>query len=322
MDSGVSWPPIEVLPLRIAFCMEGDFRVPAFPGSMIRGVLGRALKDLVCVAEHRDCMRCVLRGGCAYPCVLEPVRPEGIRVLEGERTIPPPYVLRWEEAGTELRTGDFWRVGVTLIGWAARMAGHVVAALERGGRMGFGRERVTAAIERVEEEQGAGRIVLRPERLAERARPRPLSELEHRVPEFDGEVCLVFRTPARITSGGRLQQEPDGAAVLRALLRRVGAMAAFYGGGSVEETARRLAREAEKLEYRWEDRRWQEAPRYSGRQKTRMSLGGVTGTLRLRGALSAWRPWLVAGQWLHLGKNASFGLGRYELRAVDGKGND
>ena len=49
-----------------------------------------------------------------------------------------------------------------------------------------------------------------------------------------------------------------------------------------------------------------------------MTLGGVLGTWALHGppeTLAATWPWLWLGQWLHVGKNATFGLGGYTLRA-------
>lgn len=298
--------------------MHGDFRLAEFPGSMIRGVLGRALKDLVCVAEHRDCVRCVLRAGCPYPCLIEPVRPAGIDVFVGERTIPPPYVLSWDQAGKTLREGDVWTAGVTLIGPAACLAGHVVAALARGAERGFGPERVPASLDRVEAQAPEGWTVLDPDRLPERARGVPLARLGGGPEAWGGEVALRFQTPARIISGGKLRENPTGAEVLRALLRRVGALAAFYGRGPDEAEGRNLARRAEDLEASWQDRRWVEATRYSGRQRTRMKFGGVLGVLRLKGDLGPWAAWLWAGCRLHVGKNASFGLGRYELGDANG----
>lgn len=49
-----------------------------------------------------------------------------------------------------------------------------------------------------------------------------------------------------------------------------------------------------------------------------MTLGGVLGTWALRGdadTLAQIYPWLWLGQWLHVGKNASMGLGGYTLEA-------
>jgi hypothetical protein len=49
-----------------------------------------------------------------------------------------------------------------------------------------------------------------------------------------------------------------------------------------------------------------------------MTLGGVLGQWHLHGpteALAAAWPWLWLGQWLHVGKNATFGLGGYALSA-------
>jgi hypothetical protein len=44
-----------------------------------------------------------------------------------------------------------------------------------------------------------------------------------------------------------------------------------------------------------------------------MNLGGVVGAWTLTGALGPFVPWLRLGQWLHLGKSATMGLGGYQL---------
>jgi CRISPR/Cas system endoribonuclease Cas6 (RAMP superfamily) len=47
-----------------------------------------------------------------------------------------------------------------------------------------------------------------------------------------------------------------------------------------------------------------------------MTLGGVMGHWTLHGsaeALAALWPWLWLGQWLHVGKNATMGMGGYAL---------
>ena len=54
--------------------------------------------------------------------------------------------------------------------------------------------------------------------------------------------------------------------------------------------------------------------RYSSRQQRNTPLDGLLGVLRLHGNLSAFEPLLHLGQWLHVGKETVFGLGRYTLR--------
>ena len=44
-----------------------------------------------------------------------------------------------------------------------------------------------------------------------------------------------------------------------------------------------------------------------------MTLGGLVGEWRLRGDLTPFMPWLWLGQWLHVGKNATMGLGKFAL---------
>ena len=44
-----------------------------------------------------------------------------------------------------------------------------------------------------------------------------------------------------------------------------------------------------------------------------MTLGGALGSWTLSGELEPLLPWLQLGQWLHIGKNATMGLGQYRL---------
>ncbi|UYV19473.1 CRISPR system precrRNA processing endoribonuclease RAMP protein Cas6 [Halomonas qaidamensis] len=57
--------------------------------------------------------------------------------------------------------------------------------------------------------------------------------------------------------------------------------------------------------------------RHSNRQQKAMRLDGVTGELTLHGRLEAWWPWLWLGQYTHVGKNTSFGVGQHHLSVLD-----
>ena len=56
-----------------------------------------------------------------------------------------------------------------------------------------------------------------------------------------------------------------------------------------------------------------ERSRYSASQERAYTLEGVTGTATFAGDLAPFRPFLAAGEWLHVGKGYVMGLGRYHV---------
>jgi len=44
-----------------------------------------------------------------------------------------------------------------------------------------------------------------------------------------------------------------------------------------------------------------------------MSMGGLVGRAVYHGAWQEFWPWLALGEWVHVGKNATFGLGKYVI---------
>jgi CRISPR/Cas system endoribonuclease Cas6 (RAMP superfamily) len=58
---------------------------------------------------------------------------------------------------------------------------------------------------------------------------------------------------------------------------------------------------------------WFDWKRYSTRQEEWMSLGGVTGAVSYEGDLTDFMLLLRLGEYVHVGKGTSFGLGKYEI---------
>lgn len=58
---------------------------------------------------------------------------------------------------------------------------------------------------------------------------------------------------------------------------------------------------------------WREFRRWSNRQDDEMLLGGFMGEMELSGDLTIYLPLLYLGQLTHLGKQTTFGLGKYEI---------
>jgi hypothetical protein len=60
--------------------------------------------------------------------------------------------------------------------------------------------------------------------------------------------------------------------------------------------------------------------RYSGRQKTEITLEGVAGSIDLpEGPGELW-PLFAAGMWLHVGKGTTMGLGQVTIQPLDRRG--
>jgi hypothetical protein len=61
---------------------------------------------------------------------------------------------------------------------------------------------------------------------------------------------------------------------------------------------------------------WRDWRRFSARQGREMTLGGLLGQWVIEGELDEVMPWLWLGQFVHAGKNATFGLGQMVLSAI------
>jgi hypothetical protein len=98
------------------------------------------------------------------------------------------------------------------------------------------------------------------------------------------------------------------------LLRRVSMLTYFHTDTPLETNfagLMELARQVEPVEAKLA---WKDWTRYSSRQKTAMQMGGLVGEIVVELAQGSplW-PYLWLGQWVHVGKGTSMGLGHYTI---------
>jgi hypothetical protein len=127
---------------------------------------------------------------------------------------------------------------------------------------------------------------------------------------------LHFHTPLRLQNNGRAlgPQELHARTLFSQMLRRISLMLELHLG--VCPAPFHAVTLLAGLQDVVEDRTqlvWQDWVRYSSRQKQEMHLGGVLGEWTLQGAgLIPLLPWLNLAQALHLGKNATMGMGAFD----------
>lgn len=118
-------------------------------------------------------------------------------------------------------------------------------------------------------------------------------------------IALRFLTPLRIARDGSFLKQFSFSPFFRTMLRRISSLAYYYYGSILDLDFKRLSAQSETIVlaencFHWEE--WRK-----GR------LCGVIGSGILSGDLSDYHPVLLLGEYLNCGKDAPFGLGRYEL---------
>jgi len=130
-----------------------------------------------------------------------------------------------------------------------------------------------------------------------------------------GPLRISFLTQTRLKHGEAFVRRPEFHVLFRRLLGRLSSMARFHCGGALDVDFRGLIDSAQRVRLAQADTRWTRWARYSSRQDRRMEWEGLVGDAVYEGDLRPFWPYLVFGQWAHVGKGATFGLGRYEVSA-------
>jgi hypothetical protein len=299
-------------------------RLPAYKGSAFRGAFGHAFKRLACTQGLIPCEGCMLRATCPYPLVFESFPPPGADRLRNLQDVPRPFVIEPpRDDATEYAPGSRLDFGLVLVGRAVDFLPHFVLTFREAGRRGIGPGRGAFELESVHAEGEEtpvfreGDQVIRPPAGVPRdgwaaraasiaARLRPGASLEV---EFTTHVRLVER-------GEVVRAGPPFRVLMRAALARLSALLYFHHGVELAVDFRGLLEAAGAVPVLAAETRWVDWSRYSARQEASMNLGGLVGRVRYGGGerLRPFLPFLAAAEVVHVGKNATFGLGRFRMR--------
>ena len=291
--------------------------LPAYKGSTFRGGFGHALKRTVCIAPERVCHTCCAPTECLYPHLFETTveAPD-----TSDASVPRPFILIPPlDTYRAYAPGDLLSCDLVLIGQATIYLPQFVVALETMGRLGIGVDQGQYALTHIQD--------IRPHAPAYELYPGPGGTLHDPKPPISGaeltapyhdwspqRLTLVFCTPTRLKYQQRLRTEaPAFHIIIRRLLDRLAVFSQVYHDTPLRLDTPAWKRQAESVRlveshvqpYDWE--------RYSQRQQTRMKLGGIVGTATYEGHLAPFLPLLALGEWLHIGKGTTFGLGKYCL---------
>ncbi|MCK2127766.1 CRISPR system precrRNA processing endoribonuclease RAMP protein Cas6 [Thauera aromatica] len=310
-----------ILPLaryRFTFRMAEALRLPDYAGSLLRGQFGAALRRTSCMTRAATCDGCPLRATCPYPAIFEAPAPAA-HALQNFSHIPNPYVIEPPALGTRaIAAGEPLQFGLVLFGRALEHLPLISFALQRAAEGGLGKERARGTLESLDVQDGngttftciwqAGDSAIDAHDPQVRLDPAPSSTPPAR-------LDLHLHTPLRLQHQGQ-PVRPHALTprkLIADLLRRITLLAEFHADRpGLLADAPALVRHADTLGHR-PQLRWHDWSRYSSRQQREMTLGGALGTWTLEGELAPLLPWLRLGEWLHVGKNATLGMGRYVL---------
>lgn len=284
-----------------------SFGLPDFKGSTFRGKFGHVLKRTVCVISHRNCEICELRERCAYPYLFETQNTKN-------EDVPRPFII--EPPLTHKRfflKEERMYMNIILLGKAIEYLPYFIYTFDRMGREGIGQDRGRYLLEEVKSVGSDGsRAVIYSADAQELHNQFETIELDEFTSGLIPQISLQFLTPVQIKAAGKPVIELEFSVLLKAILRRYHSLRYFHGDGSKERFDINWD-EAERVETLHSDLKPERFKRYSNRQNRSIPMGGLTGSITYRGNLGQFYPWLKIGEYLHVGKGATFGMGWYRV---------
>jgi len=293
--------------------------LPPYKGSTFRGGFGNVFRRIACSRRRRDCDGCLLTAACPYWLLFEPGPPAGTEMLKRFQEIPRPFVIEPEETEkTEFQPGEMLTLHLILIGKALDYLPYFILVFKELGEIGIGKRRAGYRLDRVtsipQQEKEEAITVYDGEKVYPYYHIVRPDNIRNTLPaETSNTLKIDFKTMTRLKAGGAFVERLDFSILVRTLFRRLSLLQYFYCGERMSIDFGAAIERAQNVSLRTDNTSWVDWERYSSRQNTRMKLGGLVGRAEYEGPWHEFAELLRWGEMTHVGKGATFGLGRYEL---------
>lgn len=315
--------------------VNGALRMPGYSGSLLRGQFGAALRDLACMTRQPTCNNCPLLQTCPYIKIFEAL-PSSEHSLQKFSHIPNAYVIEPPLATDDLAPfdlfdGDELVFNMVLFGQCVSQLALIIFAWQKAFKRGLSKEKIPLELLKVEYVgEYADEVETVWSSQTAKLLPHQVSLTADCLPNFESvnaatlqTLRLHIYTPLRIQNNGT----PLGAnnlnpkTFITTLARRFTLLMEFHAGQSHGDLVPAISTLAEQIQVQsHHNLKWHNWIRYSSRQQQEMNLGGVIGTWDLTATQQVWQiiwPWIYLGQWAHVGKNATMGMGHYSAEFLE-----
>lgn len=300
--------------------LEDDTILPSFKGSILRGIFGKALRDVACTLKHQACDTCLLNSVCLYATVFESFGKT--RISNTTRNIlPPPFVLEPPfTANGVFKAGDAFSFNLMLFGEVNEKLPYFIYAFHRMGENGIGRvvegKRSRFFLDSVSHNKEQIYLNGNPKVRV----PSNIDDLKLNMPAkyisgSPGRLKICFDSPLRIKFQNHLTDELPFHVLVRSMLRRVSSLLETYDNGEPDINYKGIVQKATEVKTIQSNLVWLDARRYSSRQKRAMQLGGVSGEILYEGGINPFLPLIRFCEKVHVGKQTTFGLGKIRMEA-------
>ena len=330
--------------LRFVAEVQSTIELNEHQGSAIRGSLFHALHNRFCMNQEAEvCTTCPLVASCPVATLVSTLKPQSGR----GRDVPRPYTVQPPLPGSghpaqrpdgrlafRYHPGEEFEFGLTLYAQALQLFPYVVLAVKELEQGGIGRKteqaqgrwrRGTFAVQKAWAENpltGERQPVLKAGDQLVQVPDVPITHQQ--VCEWANQrmhasrITLHFLTPTRIIKQGHLLKPGRFSfqPFFQRLMERLEALSRDFSDAPLRfDDPKGLIEAAGRVRIVENHLVWEELRSYSTRRRAESPTSGLMGGVVLQANdWSPFWPWLVWGEFTHIGKDAVKGNGRYEVR--------
>lgn len=283
--------------------------VDNLPIFVLRGLFGQNLRYLCCMNKGAQCQSCMFNKQCVYAVVFESIIDKQEAPIPGTDRVSHPFAFTScdnPELWTEIQEFNFT---ITLFGNYTDYLAYVYTSILRAGKRGMFRDRIPFEI--VEAGVNGNSILIDEDNLNLEQEAFVFDEEEIDKENLYTKAKINLLTPLRFKVDGKYAKDFTALDFMKCLHRRYQTMMKLYGEHNDEVFDRYLETN---LTICNKEIKWNHKYRYSGRQKTSMEFGGVTGYFELEGQFTEYEKTLLEFCTIaNGGKNTNFGLGQINV---------
>ena len=292
--------------------------LPQYKGSALRGGFGNIFKRTVCINNERECNKCVLQEKCVYSYIFETPLPQNLKDKSKFKIKRPPHPYVFEPpfaAQVEYLPGEEFIFNLILIGHGIEYLPYFIFIFEELGKRGIGKSRGKYELTGVDNEEEER--IYESGKLSDNFKVNSLQDIINECNFAEKgdhkQIKINFLTPIRIILGGELTTKLDFHLFITNLLRRLSWLSIVHCDEGLEFNHKYFISYTDGVTTKERNIKWYDWERYSSKQDTRMKLGGFMGNITFEGDLEEFLPFIKLGEYIHIGKQTSFGLGKYKI---------